>query len=62
MGGFGNIGSPSWSPVGTPILFNSDRTGQLELYAIDFEGRIRHKFTFNEGNEFNGVWRPSSSP
>ena len=55
---FGKIGSPNWSPDGKLILFNSDRTGQLELYAKDFEGRITHQFTFDVGNEFNGVWRP----
>jgi TolB protein len=61
MADFGNIGSPSWSPDGTLILFNSDRTGQIELYAMDFNGRITQQFTFDEGNEFNRVWRPTKS-
>ena len=39
------------------ILFNSDRSGQLELYAKDLEGRITRKFTLDEGNQFNGPWR-----
>ena len=62
MAGLGNIGSPNWSPDGTLILFNADYTGQLELYAMKLEGWITHQFTHGEGNEFNGVWRPSSSP
>jgi Tol biopolymer transport system component len=43
------------------ILFNSDRTGQLELYARNFDGLFVQQFTFDEGNEFNGVRRPSIS-
>ena len=58
LAGLGIIGSPSWSSGGPPILFNSDRAGLLELYAENLEGWITHY----EGNEFNGVWRPTSDP
>jgi hypothetical protein len=59
LAGLGNIGSPTWPPDVTLILFNSDRTGQLGLYAKDLAGLVMRQMTSGEGNEFNGVSRPS---
>jgi TolB protein len=60
--GFGNIGSPSWSSGGTLSLFSSDRTGQVEPYARNLNDLLVQQFTFDEGNEFNGVWGPAGTP
>jgi hypothetical protein len=40
-------------------VFNSDRTGLLELNAKSLDGLHLHQFTINDSNDFNGVWRPA---
>ena len=34
----GTHGSPSWSPDGKQIAFDTDRDGNLEVHAINFDG------------------------
>ena len=39
--------SPAWSPDGTQVVFVSDRTGQWEIWVMQFDGTLPTQLTFN---------------
>ncbi len=41
----GNNEEPSWSPDGLHIVFTSNRTGQYELYTMNWDGSRQRKLT-----------------
>jgi Tol biopolymer transport system component len=51
-------GHPVWSPDGSKIAFQSSRTGNPEVFVINYNGENVEQLTFNE--EFDGIpkWSP----
>jgi TolB protein len=50
--------SPSYSPDGKQIVFNSDRGGQPALYIMDSNGANARRLTYNEGRYYSPAWSP----
>ena len=50
--------SPSFSPDGKRIIFNSDRGGTQQLYIMDFDGRNVKRISFGKGRYATPVWAP----
>ena len=38
-------GSPAWSPDGSKIAFESNRSGKYQIYIMDTEGNILQQVT-----------------
>ena len=50
--------SPSFSPDGKQIVFNSDRGGSQQLYVMDEKGRGVKRISFGKGRYATPVWSP----
>ena len=50
--------SPSYSPDGKRIVFNSDRGGNQQLYVMNADGSNAHRITFGKGTYATPVWSP----
>ena len=50
--------SPSFSPDGKKIIFNSDRGGTQQLYIMDSNGRNVKRISFGKGRYATPVWAP----
>src|SRR3546814_18653120 len=50
--------SPSYSPDGTQITFNSDRGGAQQLYVMDANGGGVKRISFGQGRYATPVWSP----
>ena len=50
--------SPSFSPDGAQIVFNSDRGGSPQLYVMGADGSDPHRISFGEGRYTTPVWSP----
>jgi TolB protein len=50
--------SPSFSPDGGQIVFNSDRGGGPELYVMSADGSNVHRISFGAGRYTTPVWSP----
>ena len=49
--------SPSWSPDGKRITFNSRRDGNLEIYVMDANGGNQQRLTNNNRqDDFQPAW------
>ena len=51
-------GSPSWSPDGQRIAFDSNRDGDWELYVMNADGSEVRKLTQNDGSDYYPAWSP----
>ena len=47
---------PKWSPVGDWLAFESDRSGNYEVYLISSDGRITINVSQNESDDTNPAW------
>jgi TolB protein len=54
-------GYPVLSPDGKKILFESDRTGNSELYCMNVDGTHLKQLTFNNANDDSPVWSPDGT-
>jgi TolB protein len=50
--------SPSYSPDGTQITFESDRSGTQQVYVMNADGSNQHRISFGEGRNGTPVWSP----
>jgi TolB protein len=50
--------SPSFSPDGQQIVFNSDRGGSQQLYVMNADGSGVRRISFGEGRYATPVWSP----
>jgi TolB protein len=50
--------SPSYSPDGSKIVFNSDRGGQAALYIMDADGSNVKRLTYGNGRYYAPAWSP----
>ena len=50
--------SPSYSPDGNLIVFNSDRGGTQQLYIMRSDGTKVERISFGEGRYATPVWSP----
>jgi dipeptidyl aminopeptidase/acylaminoacyl peptidase len=49
---------PRWSPDGQRILFESDRSGENQLWIIDLSGGEARQLTTISSEASNGIWSP----
>ncbi|MCC6220981.1 MAG: PD40 domain-containing protein [Deltaproteobacteria bacterium] len=54
----GNDTYPSWSPDGTEILYESDESGNLEIYIARSDGSNVRNLTRNPATDKNPHWSP----
>lgn len=54
----GQNASPSWSPDGKKIAFDSDRGGDSEIYVMDKDGTHVEQLTDNDNFDGNPKWSP----
>jgi TolB protein len=52
--------SPSWSPDGSYIAFESTRDGSREIYIMKTDGSAQTRLTFNDNN-YGPHWSPDGS-
>jgi len=50
--------SPSFSPDGRRIVFESDRSGSQQLYVMDSDGSSQRRISFGGGAFASPVWSP----
>ena len=50
--------SPSYSPDGKQITFNSDRSGYQQIYIMDSNGKNVKRISFGNGLYGTPVWSP----
>src|SRR5262249_60760077 len=48
---------PNWSASGSKITFQSDRDGNLEIYAMDPDRTGVVRLTNSAGDDVGGAWR-----
>ncbi|HMB71776.1 MAG TPA: hypothetical protein VKU85_20865, partial [bacterium] len=53
--------NPAWSPDGTEVLFDSDRSGNRDLWVIPVTGGTATRLTFNAGADIQPDWSPDGS-
>lgn len=49
---------PVFSPDGTKILFDSNRTGKSQIYTMNTDGSNQKQLTVSNGNDRYPVWSP----
>jgi TolB protein len=50
--------SPSFSPDGRQITFESDRGGSQQIYVMNADGSNQHRISFGGGRNGTPVWSP----
>jgi len=48
----------SWSPDGTQIAFNSDRTGEMNIWLVNVADGTTRQMTRGDGGDFQPAWSP----
>jgi eukaryotic-like serine/threonine-protein kinase len=49
---------PAWSPDGTQVAFNSDRSGEMNIYIHSLADRSDRQITKGPGGDFQPNWSP----
>ncbi|NWG16226.1 MAG: PD40 domain-containing protein [Chloroflexi bacterium] len=52
---------PRWAPDSTQIVFNSQVTGDFELYTIGVDGENRRRLTDSPGRDMMADWSPDGT-
>jgi Tol biopolymer transport system component len=52
---------PSWSPDGTRIVFESNRAGSIDIYAMNADGSDQIRLTDNLSDDENSAWAPDGT-
>lgn len=52
---------PRWAPDSTQIVFNSQLTGDFELYTVDADGQNRRQLTNSPGRDAMADWSPDGT-
>lgn len=50
--------SPSFAPNGSMVIYATTTAGRAELSAVSFDGRVRQRLAFQEGDVREPVWSP----
>jgi len=50
--------SPSFSPDGSQIVFESDRGGKQQIYAMNADGSNQRRISFGDGSYSQPAWSP----
>jgi Tol biopolymer transport system component len=50
--------APAWSPDGSRILFDSNRSGNLDIYSIGANGGGLMRLTDNVADDWQPAWSP----
>ena len=53
--------NPDWSPDGTKIAFNSDRSGERHIHVMNADGSGVIQLTFGTYSNIAPVWSPEGS-
>jgi Tol biopolymer transport system component len=48
----------AWSPDGKMIAFNSDRTGEMNIWLLDLESGRSKQITKGSGGDYQANWSP----
>jgi Tol biopolymer transport system component/predicted Ser/Thr protein kinase len=51
----------AWSPDGERIAFNSDRTGDMNLWIYSLDDETEHRVTTGAGGDYQANWSPDGS-
>jgi hypothetical protein len=51
---------PAWSPLGTRIVFASDRAGTVDLWVVDAAGGVPDRLSVGPGAEHQPAWSPDA--
>lgn len=54
--------NPYWSPDGNRIVFQSNRTGNFQLYVMNADGSDIVRLTNHRGNDYYPSWGPAAPP
>ena len=57
----GHDASPTWSPDGLHIAFESNRDGNLEIYVMNADGSGAKRLTINSYSDVSPSWQPGQS-
>jgi len=53
--------NPYWSPDGSRIVFQSNRTGNFQIYVMDADGSAQVRLTHHRGNDYWPSWGPAQA-
>ena len=53
--------APAWSPDGTKMAFQSDRTGSPEIFVMNADGSGAIQLTSSSGGNFRPAWSPDGN-
>ena len=58
--GYDNCKNPSWSPDGSRIVFQSEQSGNFEIWIMDADGSNWVQLTEDSALDAVPVWHPST--